>query len=300
MVDGLGSMVHNVPALSAWRAALEALVRRFPRPQTPGDDPLAFAYRYDDPHDRTVVAYLVSFLAFGHVQAIARAVEPLLDRLGPRPSRALVEAARADLRRWVHGWRYRFVPAEALYGLLAWIQDRLARWGSLEAYFRAAVERSPSLRDFAEAHGQAGRRFFRRHVSSVSPVKARFLFPLPPRSACKRLALFVRWMTRRAPPDLGLWDFWPRAWVFVPLDTHMAFLARLWGWADRRAPDWAFMEQVASVLAALCPEDPLRYDYAIAHLGIRRLCHRRPELRRCGVCPMRSVCPYPAGSDPCG
>ncbi len=286
--------------LPNWRSALEALARRFPRPQTPWDDPLAFVYRYEDTRDRAVVAYLVSFLAFGHVRAIARAVEPLLDRLGPRPSQALVEASPTDLRRWVHGWRYRFIPAEALYGILAWIRDRLDRWESLEAYFRAQVEGSPSLRDFAETHGQAGRQFFQRRVPDVPRVKARFLFPVPPRSACKRLALFIRWMTRPAPPDLGLWDFWPRAWVFVPVDTHLAFLARLWGWADGRVPDWTFMEQVASVLAALCPEDPLRYDYAITQLGIRRLCHRRPELRRCGVCPMRSVCPYPAGSDPSG
>ncbi len=278
---------------SAWRSALEALARRFPRPRTPWDDPLAFVYRYDDVQDRTVVAYLVSFLAFGHVRAVARAVAPLLDRLGPHPSRALVEAPRADLRRWVGGWRYRFVSAEALYGVLAWIRDLLEGWGSLEAYFRTQVEASASLRDFVEAHGRAGRQFFQRHVPSVPPVKARFLFPLPPRSACKRLALFLRWMTRREPPDLGLWDFWPRAWVLVPVDTHTAFLARLWGWADGRVPDWAFMERVASVLAALCPEDPLRYDYAITHLGIARVCHRRPELRQCGACPLRSVCPYP-------
>jgi len=279
----------------AWRSALEELVRRFPRPQTPRDDPLAFVYRYKDPADRTVVAYLVSFLAFGHVRAIARAVEPLLDRLGPRPSWALVEASRADLRRWTRGWRYRFVPGEALYGLLAWTRDRLKRWGSLEAYFRAEVEKSSSLRDFAEAHGRAGRRFFQRHVPVVSSVKARFLFPMPPRSACKRLALFVRWMTRREPPDLGLWDFWPKTWVFVPIDTHLAFLARLWGWADGRVPDWAFMERVGSVLARLCPEDPLRYDYGLAHLGMAGVCHRRPVLRRCGVCPVRVVCPYPRG-----
>ncbi|MCS7313486.1 MAG: DUF2400 domain-containing protein [Acidobacteria bacterium] len=282
--------------LPNWRLALETLARRFPRPSTPRDDPLAFAYRYDDPQDRTVVAYLASFLAFGHVRAIYRAVESLLDRLGSRPSRALIEASPADLRRWVHGWRYRFIPAEALYGLLAWIRDRVERWGSLEAYFRAQVERSASLRDLAEAHGQAGRRFFRCHVPDVPPVKARFLFPVPPQSACKRLALFIRWVTRRAPPDLGLWDFWPRPWVFVPIDTHLAFLSRLWGWTDRRATDWVFMEQVASILTALCPEDPLRYDYAITHLGISRLCHRRPELRQCGVCPMRNVCPYPTRS----
>ena len=274
-----------------WRMGLESLIRLYPQPTCPRDDPLAFVYRYHDVWDREVVAYLISFFAFGSVQAMVRFLESLLHALGPRPYETL---RGVSLDQWpilTKGLAYRFLTSDAVAAVMDWVWSRVRRWGSLRAYFAERIQQADSLRVFVESYADEGRAFL-THRWPILPVRTvRFLFPRPPGSACKRLALFLRWMTRPAPPDLGLWDFWPRPWVFVPVDVHMAFFARLWGWVSGRGITWRTVEVLGERLRCLNPDDPLRYDYAITHLGMQGPCHRNPAYRRCGRCPLREVCP---------
>jgi uncharacterized protein (TIGR02757 family) len=109
-------------------------------------------------------------------------------------------------------------------------------------------------------------------------------------SACKRLFLYARWMVRPADGvDLGLWPIAPSA-LLIPVDTHIHRISRNLGFTNRRTATWATAEEITSALRELDPDDPVKYDFALCHLGVSRECPSRPDPIKCGRCLLRDVC----------
>jgi hypothetical protein len=55
--------------------------------------------------------------------------------------------------------------------------------------------------------------------------------------------------------------------LVLPLDVHTFRAARRLRLTSRRSPDFAAAAEATAALAVLCPEDPVRYDFALAHDG---------------------------------
>ena len=109
-------------------------------------------------------------------------------------------------------------------------------------------------------------------------------------SACKRWAMYVRWMVRsdREGVDLGLWGV-PASGLTIPVDVHVLRISRFIGLTDRKDGSWRTAEAITARLRELDPVDPVRFDFALAHLGISGLCvgHKREE---CSACPLEPYC----------
>jgi uncharacterized protein (TIGR02757 family) len=112
-------------------------------------------------------------------------------------------------------------------------------------------------------------------------------------SACKRMNLYLRWMVRRTPPDLGLWTFVDPAKLVMPLDTHVHRIATFLGLSDRKSGDWKAARALTDNLARFDAADPVRYDFALCRLGILDLCSRKQKKENCDVCLLRDVCRFP-------
>jgi uncharacterized protein (TIGR02757 family) len=109
-------------------------------------------------------------------------------------------------------------------------------------------------------------------------------------SACKRLVLYARWMVRPADGvDLGLWPIAPSELV-IPVDTHIHRISRNLGLTHRRTASWATAEEITAALRQFDPEDPVKYDFALCHLGVSRECPSRPDPAKCERCVLQSVC----------
>ncbi len=283
----------------ALKARLDALAASFTREHL-ARDPLEFAHRYPDPADREIVAFVASALAYGNVSAIKASVADALRRMGPSPA-AFVrtfdpkrDAAAFD------GFVHRFNRGEDLAALCLVLRRLAEAHGSLEAAFLAgddpaAPDVKPALAAFSAAalavdpwplYGRA------RRLPPGAGV--RFFFPSPADgSACKRLNLFLRWVCRPADGiDLGLWRRVPPARLVVPLDTHVARIARYIGLTRRRQPSWRMAAEVTVRLRRLDPADPVRYDFALCHLGILDRCPRRRDVAKCAPCLLRPVCRF--------
>ena len=98
----------------------------------------------------------------------------------------------------------------------------------------------------------------RKHVSS--PLK---------KAACKRLNMFLRWMVRKDKHgvDFGLWQIDP-AHLIIPLDLHVARVARQLKILNRKQTDWQAAVELTSVFKSLDPRDPAKYDFALFGLGV--------------------------------
>ncbi|HUJ15913.1 MAG TPA: DUF2400 family protein, partial [Thermoanaerobaculia bacterium] len=186
-----------------------------------------------------------------------------------------------------------------LVTLFSCIAAAIAIYGSLGQLFRQCYDDrdddvGPSLARFVEklivCHpgGRGGRR------SARSDKALRYLLTSPKDgSACKRMNLFLRWMVRRTPPDLGIWDFVDPAKLVVPLDTHVHRIATFLGLSDRKTPDWKAARAITNRFSKFDAADPVRYDFAVCRLGILDLCSRKRRKENCDVCLLRDVCRFP-------
>ena len=232
-------------------------------------DPVVFPRRYADPADQEVAAFIAQGLAFGRISLFAPKLEALFERLGPSP-RTAVQAfpARGEL---LPGFVYRFLKAEDLHCFVYLIAQMLRRSGSIEAFFlegHVPGDMKASLGSFVERALALPIDGFYDATHVPPGAGVRFCFPHPRTGASKRLCLFLRWMVRQEAPDLGVWHGVSPADLVVPLDTHIAQVARRLGWISGSSLNWAAAVKVTEALKAYSPEDPLRYDFALCHEDI--------------------------------
>lgn len=268
------------------RERLDALCARYDTGTALALDPITVPLRFQDPADREVAAWLAASLAYGRVAPMLRAIDAALLPLGPRPAAFLRErdekALRASLGKALKAWRWRFhIGGDVVHWLLAW--KRLDAEGGLETHFLPVGEEN--------ADAALSRLMQRLRVELPSTYGLRFSLPDPAEgSACKRMRMFLRWMAREGWPDLGLWKRYPKSALVIPVDTHVARIARFVRLSDRATPDGRMAAEITAALRRCDPEDPLKYDFALSHLGILGDC---PGLRRkatCEPCPLYAAC----------
>ena len=99
----------------------------------------------------------------------------------------------------------------------------------------------------------------------------KFMFPLPEKgSACKRMNLFLRWMVRKDELDFGLWSEIPTSKLIIPVDTHVARICKQLKLTKRKNVSWQMAEEITNNLKKFDPNDPVKYDFAICHIGMRK------------------------------
>lgn len=259
------------------RDALDALYLRYNDRRFVDPDPLALIYPYDDPADREIAGMVASSLAFGGVRQIMASVGSVLEKMGESPSAFLKASDRRALARAFGGFRHRWTTGLELASMLSGIRSVLERFGSLENAFVAAG--GPGDEDTLPAMtGFAGM------IRESAPGDTGRLIPSPGKgSACKRLNLFLRWMVRSDAVDPGGWDSVPASKLIVPLDVHMHRFGRLLGLTSRSQGDIRTAREVTAGLRELDPSDPVRYDFPVTRLGIRRDEDRGELLARLGL-----------------
>jgi uncharacterized protein (TIGR02757 family) len=278
----------------ALREPLERLYHEFDYGARIGRDAIEFPLRYTATDDREVVALLTSCLAYGRVDLFGRALEGVLLAMAPSPAGFVREFEPDRDAAAFAGFIYRFNRPRDLVAFCVAARDLLARHGTLEKAFTAgdlepAGPIGPALDRFARSFWDADVRglFPRGRLSRGY----RHLFPLPSAGGpCKRLHLFLRWMVRREAPDLGLWGSISPARLLMPVDTHIERMSRAIGLTRRRSRSWKMAEDITARLAALDPDDPVKYDFALCHKRMSGDCLDRRDEVVCAPCGLRAVC----------
>lgn len=255
-------------------------------------DPVAFVHLYRDPADQEIVALIASSLAFGNVKALRAKIADALARIGPDVAGAADDprALRARLR----GWQHRIYRDSDLAGLVIGGRRVQREHGSLGTALAVELERTGELRLALGAWVRAIRRAggLDRRPANAGRGAAHILADPEKGSAAKRLMLLLRWMVRPADGvDLGLWPL-PTATLLIPVDTHIHKLGYNIGLTDRRGATWRTAEEITAALRRFDPGDPVKYDFALCHLGMLQRCPSRRDPVRCEGCGVKPVCRY--------
>ena len=267
------------------RERLDALLESQDAARTRSRDPVEFVHRYDSVEDQEIVGLLAASLAFGNAVAARQSIARALDIVGDSPTKAARELSKGRLEEKLSGFRHRIYRGGHVAGLLFRAGRLQRRHGTLGSAF--AAYRRQSKGDFRQSLARLA-----DQLRGPSPDRGMRHLVSDPRagSACKRLLLFARWMVRPADGvDLGLWPI-PASDLLIPVDTHVHRISRNLGLTERRTASWATAEEITANLRKLDPNDPVKYDFAICHLGVSRDCPSRPDMAKCSTCVLHDVC----------
>ena len=260
------------------------------------NDPLSFCHRYPDPADREIAAVIASSFAYGSVVIIFRTLEAIFAEMGRSPRRYIEQFnPQAGLRAFA-GFKHRFNDGRDLSALLWGMRQMVEQAGSIRAFFlrghnSSGVDVSDSLNRYSAA--VLALDYYDVFGSCDIPADSYlpFLFPAPVSgSACKRLCMFLRWLVRPDDGiDLGLWREISTAQLIIPVDTHISRISRYLGFTARKAADWRMAQEITAALRVFDPDDPVKYDFSLAHIGISDGCDGK-DIKSCTSCPIVGIC----------
>lgn len=234
--------------LPTTRAELDALAAHVPTAARLSVDPLGFVPADGTPDVQEVAAFMAAGLALGHVKAIGRSVARVIAHLD-EPEKLGFQG-----HRWIRG-----PDIAAVVGRLVHLQREYGSLGQAFAVGYAPGQMKDAMTAFT--------RQIRHGLPDTRGVKSLTAAPADG-SACKRLNLFLRWMVRSGPTDLGLWPHVSTGDLFMPLDVHVIRFARAQGITTRVSVNWRMVEEVTDWFRERSPDDPLRWDFVISHLGM--------------------------------
>ena len=297
------------------KTMLDRLYAEFNYPNS-ATDPIHIVRRYERPDDREVVGFFASALAFGRVASVMQSIERVLAIVGDHPAEYVRHFDPAREKRAFAHLVHRWIGGADLVALLWVMRQMIDRSGSIEGFFLegddpTTPDITPALDSFSTRalaldltaaygppeslrHGPPKRQAKAEgghHLRSGRSVRGVcYFFPRPSAgSACKRLNLFLRWMVRRDELDLGVWSRVTPARLVVPLDTHVIRVGRCLRLTRYTSPGWRMARDITRTLSRLDPADPVKYDFALCHLGMMNACGFS-RAQADAQCPLRGVC----------
>lgn len=243
---------------------LDSLVARYETTAFIASDPISIPHGFDDPRDQEVIGLYAALLAWGQRKTVLNKMAELCERMHYRPDHFVRHFDESRDAHYLAGFKHRtFQPIDAL-----WFTNNLSlalrEYGTLENLFAKHLSTttsdiSPALQGFSDTLMQ---------ISPETPRRLQKHLARPSRgSACKRLCMYVRWMVRTGPVDLGIWKTIRPNQLVLPLDVHSGRQARALGLLSRKQDDWHAAEALTEACRQLDPTDPCRYDYALFGVG---------------------------------
>lgn len=242
---------------------LDREATRINRPEFIGNDPVQFPRRFSRREDIETVAFLSAIIAWGRRTMICRDAERMLTLMDHEPYAYVMEQGYEDLDPRMNLHRTFF--AEHFQWFLRGLRRIFRDYGSLDS-FSAAVGagkcEAPAWKLVEEMERVMRDENQGLDCPQCLPVNLR-------NTALKRVNMALRWLVRDdGIVDMGIWESIPKSKLYIPLDVHAGNTARSLGLLDRKANDRKSVELLTSELAAIRPEDPVFYDYALFGIGV--------------------------------
>lgn len=217
-------------------------------------DPIQFPHRFTDLRDREISAFLTAWISYGRRSHILAKAEALHARMGASPYAFIREGdttfrplAEEAVRPGARNTFYRFYTYADLHALCWRLKEIYDRYDSLEDALLSVDELDP----------------IRRIQRLFAPLPG--IPVMNGASACKRLAMFLRWMVRTdGIVDFGLWrKVATPDDLLIPLDTHVHQISLELGLTRQKAATYRTAVEITEALREVFPGDPCLGDFAL-------------------------------------
>lgn len=224
-------------------------------------DPSWFMHQVLEPSQQELMAFIAASLSYGSRKQFMPKIQMILDM------------SNGDLREWLLSGKYkdcieaspkcfyRLYTMQMYYDFLKALEKMVRDYGSLRGFVEflrgdkekiEAIDVIKSLTQWFKMNGSIG------------------IIPKDATSSCKRICMFLRWMTRKdSPVDLGLWnDLIYTSSLIMPMDVHVVEESIRLGLIQSKSTTMSNAIRLTKILSTIWPEDPTKGDFALFGLGI--------------------------------
>lgn len=211
----------------------------------------------DDKRNVEISGFITAWLSYGNRTQIIKTVEKLHILMGWKPYDYLMSQEWRELKG-NEARLYRFNT----YGDYAELLERLYSIYSLYTDLESAVLSSRYNAEFTPEDAYIEKlQFLFEDIFGIPELFSK--------SACKRLAMFLRWMIRRdSPVDMGIWERCQPEKLIIPLDTHVHQQALKMGITKRKSADMRTAKEITDYFNDIFPGDPAKGDFALFGYGV--------------------------------
>jgi len=233
-------------------------------------DPLQFPHLFQDEKDIEVMAFVASIFAYGNVTQINNSLQKFLMLSNNKPF-SFIQNFKLEESNKEFSFVHRFYSSKDIIRLFHSLNQTYNEFGSLKNLFLSGYNSEGenlknAITNFNKYFLTKAQKEFKKLSRGIV-----FMFPLPEKgSACKRMNLFLRWMVRKDELDFGLWCEIPTSKLIIPVDTHVARICKQLKLTKRKNVSWQMAEEITNNLKKFDPNDPVKYDFAICHIGMRK------------------------------
>src|SRR5574344_820452 len=243
---------------------LDELAKKYETVDFIKDDPVQFPNRFNNPKDIEIACFIAARFAYGNRKVFIKKLNELFVIAQNQPLDYVLNFEPNSLK----GFNYRFSKDFDIIEIFKILKKLYLRDGGLKSLFKYGYEQEKDIQKMLQVVTD----YF--YSNQKNEVGQGFYHMVPNPShggAMKRMNMYLRWLVRKSPVDLGIWDFIPRSELLIPLDVHVARLSREMGLLKRNSNDFKAVLELTSKLKEFCPQDPIKYDFAIFGLGVDTL-----------------------------
>ena len=237
-------------------------------------DPVGFPKRFTERRDVETAALIASLFAIGPRYAILRSLEKIFSELHGSPHESILnfdfERTLSNLKGHIQ-FAYKNITDRDAVQILYSVSSILNKHGTVEHALRSSADGSGAgafeiLTGLLEEMKSA--KMPRSLGGHLTPRAGALLASPRQGSACKRMNMFLRWMTRKDEIDFGFYDWLGTDKLVIPLDVNVSRAARKLNLTKRRTDNWKTAEEITQQLKTLDPADPVKYDVPLFLYGI--------------------------------
>lgn len=244
---------------------LNKKVDEFNRPAFIEGDPICVPHLFSDSRDREIAGFFAATFAWGNRKTIINKSIELMRLMDNAPYDFCMHHKSSD-RKPMLSFKHRTFNATDLFYFLDFLKHHYSNHTSLEWAFSKGIRKG-------DTNIENGLRAFYIHFFSLEhvPERTKKHLATPARgSTCKRMNMYLRWMVRNdnRDVDFGIWKSIHPSQLVIPVDVHVARVARSLQLIQRKQTDWLTALELTNILKSIYPSDPVRYDFALFSLGI--------------------------------
>lgn len=236
---------------------LDLLVKEYETKDFIKDDPIQFPHRYKNEEDITLSAFITSCFAYGNRKVFIEKLNELFNKIDNKPYEYIINFNP----QLIKNFNYRFSKDFDVICFFTKLHELYKNGSSLKKMFKQ------NYNGDIQQMMQAVCDYFYCDCNLTQGYC--HLIPNPQKGcAMKRMNMFLRWLVRKPPVDLGIWDFIPTSELLIPFDTHVARMSRTLGLLNRNSNDFKAVRELTECLKKFDNEDPIKYDFALFGYGI--------------------------------
>lgn len=211
-------------------------------------DPISFPHRFRDKKDIEISAFLTAWLAYGNRKQILKKAEELHTAMEWQPLNFILQKKYKQYAN-NHKSFYRFFKYNDLFNICDRLNHIYTKYQDLEEATKSQnTEPIMALQQMFDG------------INGI---------PYTQQSACKRIAMFLRWMVRNDKiVDFGIWKSFSPSELLIPLDTHVFKMAKRMEMTKRSCADKKAAEEITKALKQIWPDDPCIGDFALFGCGV--------------------------------